>query len=620
MIKRRGQMAIFVIIAIVIVAAIVIYFVFRGGIGAEDYPAELAPVFDYYQGCIELETQAAISLAESQGGYIEIPNYVPGSEYAPSSSQLNFLGTPVPYWFYVSENGVIKEQVPTLPEIESQMEEYILQGLDYCNFESYYISGFAIERNAGKVSVDVKENSVEVQVDSPLSVRRGEDSATKATHSAKVESKFGKFYATAKKIYARQKTDAVLENYATDVLRMYAPVDGVEIKCSPLIWSTEKVMSDLKSGLEENFKTIKFQGDYYKLKDDIRKYFVINEEVDENINVLYSRNWATKIDISGDQVDNEIMMAEPVGLDEGMGMMGFCYIPYHFVYDLSFPVLIQVFNNNEMFQFPVVVIVENNVPREAITGETIIAEEEEFDLCKYYTQSIQVNLFDSNLNPVNGNISYECFSQKCRLGMSENGVWKGYAPACVNGYLNVKSEGFADKKQTFSSNSEVYADVLLEREYNLEVDVQVDNQKLTDTAIVSFVRDDGKASSMVAPEINTLRLSEGNYQATVYVYGNSSIVIPATKKTKCTEVPRGGILGFMGMTKEQCFDIAVPETRIDYALIGGGKQTAYILESELEKGKLTLNVERLPRPDSLDKLQNNFEIFEEKGVNLEFHG
>ena len=29
------------------------------------------------------------------------------------------------------------------------------------------------------------------------------------------------------------------------------------------------------------------------------------------------------------------MIAKPVGTEQGMGIMGFCYSPYHFVYDIN---------------------------------------------------------------------------------------------------------------------------------------------------------------------------------------------------------------------------------------------------------------------------------------------
>jgi hypothetical protein len=613
--KRKGQMAIFVIVALVIVVGVIVYFIVWSG-GDGGYPSELQQVFDYYQSCIESQTRAALSLAGSQGGYVDAGEYVPGSEYAPSSSHLNFLGFPVPYWYYVSGNGIIKEQVPTLQEIEAEIEEFVEEGLHKCDFEYFFASGYLVERGDATVRVDIRETKVNVEVSTDLSVSRGDSSASKSVHKTEIASKFGKFYSLAREIYGFQKDEAIFERYGTDVLRLYAPVDGVEIQCAPKIWSTQEVVNEFKQGLDDNFRTIKFKGDYYDISESEREYFVIDKEVDESVNVIYSQNWPTKIEVDGNDVDEVVMVAEAVGTQEGMGVMGFCYVPYHFVYDVYFPVMVQIYDLNEMFQFPVIAVIENNLPREAFVGETLVSEEDEFDLCKHKTQEIEVTLYDLNLNLVDGNVSYECFDQKCRLGETESGKIRGFVPACVNGHLVVRAGGFADKKQLFSSNDEILADVLLEREYEVEIDIRNLNEE---SAIVLFERDDGLVSSAALPDVDTIKLSEGQYVVKVYVYGDSSITIPASTKTECMDAPREGLLGFIGMTKEKCFDVTIPETKVDYALVGGGTQNVYILESELLKGAVTLSVDKFGAPRSLEELSSNFELVDAKGVGLGFH-
>jgi len=619
MISRRGQVSLYVIIAIVIVAGVISYFVLGGKLGAEDIPLELEPVFDYYHGCVENEARAAIELASTQGGRVYVPDYMPGSEYAPFSSQLNFFGFPVPYWFYVSGNGLVKENVPKKSEIENEMARFVEEGLGDCDLEKFYRNGYVIEKGEPNVKVNIENEFVDVKVDATLSVSKGEDAARKVTHEVRLGSQFGKFYLIARKIYKRQKEDALFEQHASDILRLYAPVDGVLIQCAPKIWSTQSVMKDLRVGLEENFRTLKFKGDYYELSEKEREYFVLDEEVDASVNVMYLENWPTKIEIEGEEVDDSVMIAEDVGTQEGMGLMGFCYVPYHFVYDLSFPTLIQIYNNEEIFQFPVVVIIDNNRPREALLPETLLEEEEDFDLCEFKTQEVEISLYNVNLNNVEGNISYECFNQRCRLGETENGVFRGVAPACVNGFLHVRAEGYADKKEQFSSNKESYKDILMEREYLIDVDLLVGGDELDGTAIVSFVKEDGRTSAVALPEAEKIKLSEGSYDISVYVYGDSSITIPASTKRQCNDMPQEGLLGFLGFTQEKCFDISTPETKVDYALIGGGTTSTYLLESELEEGKVTLRVDRLPSPNSMEQLQKNFELLEVKGVAYDFH-
>ncbi len=613
---KRGQIAVYVIIALVVVGAIVVFYTFRGQLFGPSVPAEVKPVFDYYQSCIEYEVQGAISLAESQGGRVYVENYIPGSEYAPFSSQLNFLGFPVPYWFYVSGNGLIKENVPSKAEIQDEISRYVAEKVnDDCNFDDFYNEGAAINLSTPVVKTTISDTSVSVSVGADMVVSKGDVLARKSTHEATVPSQFGKLYTSAINIYQNQRDDALLENYSADVLRLYAPVDGVEISCSGKIWKTRDVVATLKEALEANIASIKFKGDYYSLSNKEKNYFVVDTPSDQAVSLIYSRAWPTKIEIFG--ADNELMVAEPVGTQPGMSMMGFCYAPYHFVYDMSFPVMIQIMEGAEIFQFPVVVIIDKNMPRQAVLTDLLPGEDTtEVDICQLNTQDVQVNVYDSELNKIDANISYSCMNQQCILGSTSGGTFAGKAPACVNGYVKARAEGYSDVKQVFSTNEEKSVDLIMEKEYDVGVELSVGGKSLEGIAIVVFEGAD-KSVSTALPDAESIKLSEGLYNVTVYAYGNSTLTIPASKKTQCQEVSSGGVIGgFLGVTKEECVDIVLPETKIDSALIGGGKSEIYILPSDLQKGKLKLEVDSLPMPKSLDELQNNFEAFDSMGVAL----
>jgi hypothetical protein len=45
-------------------------------------------------------------------------------------------------------------------------------------------------------------------------------------------------------------------------------------------------------------------------------------------------------------------------------------------------------------------------------------------------------------------------------------------------------------------------------------------------------------------------------------------------------------------------------------LKGGGKTTAFVLESDLQEGKIIIEVNELPKPDTLEQLQYNHEAFD----------
>ena len=137
--SKGGQVAIFVVVAIIIVAALVSFFIFKDKIFKTEISAEFRPVYDYYLSCIEGEVLRGADILGNQGGYIELPEFKPGSDYAPFSSQLDFFGMPVQYWYYISGNGVVEEKVPSLRNIEKELsgflKEELVNGCDFSFFE-----------------------------------------------------------------------------------------------------------------------------------------------------------------------------------------------------------------------------------------------------------------------------------------------------------------------------------------------------------------------------------------------------------------------------------------------------------------------------------------------------
>ena len=114
-----------------------------------------------------------------------------------------------------------------------------------------------------------------------------------------------------------------------------------------------------------------------------------------------------------------------------------------------------------------------------------------------------------------------------------------------------------------------------------------------------------------------MELSEGQYEIQVHIYRNSSINIGAATTEQCVDVPKSGILGIFGLTEERCFDLEVPEQIISQVLIGGGKQNHYVLESELiSLGTIEINAQSLLVPETIEQLQDNYLLFEEKSLDI----
>jgi hypothetical protein len=617
--NKRGQIGIYVIIALVIVAGILIVAYYNGNLSVTGISSEFRPAYDLYISCIEQQVQKGIRIAGSQGGHIYLDSIEAPSSYAPYSSQLQFLGYNVPYWYYISGNGLSKENVPSISQMQSEIGRYVDENIGNCDFSSLDEQGYDLSLEVSKTKVVISDSGVDAEVAQLITIRKGEAKALQNDHKISVKSSLGSLYNTAKEVYDKEMSSNFMENYAEDVLRSYAPVDGVEFSCAPKTWSTQEVYNKLQDGLVGNFGEIKISGDYYSLKDKKSEYFVVpldNKFSGTSASFVYSRDFPSKIEIYGGGVSQTTMMAQPIGNQAGIGMLGFCYVPYHFVYDLGFPVVIQLMNQDELFQFPMVVVIDKNKPKLAEQGNT--GFQGDFDLCADSGKQIRVKFYDVNLNPISidGSISYNCFDQSCNLGEVKGNEFNGKVPACVNGNLVVQAKGYGEKSQILSSNEETNADIILDKEYPVDVRLLLDGKEHSGNAVVIF---EGENSvSAILPEQRNIKLTEGLYNISIYAYSNVSITIPASTKNLCSEVPRAGLFGILGGTENQCTTISMPETKIESGLVGGGKSQEYLFPDDLKKGNITLIGEALPKPNSLETLQYNFEAFDKMNLGVDF--
>ena len=613
--NKKAQVTIFIILAIVIVAGVIGYFVFKDNFKLNTIPVEIEPIYNTFLSCIEQDTLVGIDVLESQAGYIYLPEFESGSSYMPFSSQLDFLENPIPYWYYVSGNNIPKEQIPSKTKMQNELERFIEEKINTCVFDFYYEQGFEISLGEPKADVKIEDNEVKVDLDLNLKINKEEDTFLVSNHKTSVTSQLGTLYDSARKIYEKEQKEMFLEEYGIDILRLYAPVDGVELTCSPLTWNADEVFNELQEAIEINTAALRTNSGDYVLKNKQSQYFVIDTEIDEEIRFINSRNWTYGFEVNPSK--GALLMASPVGNQPGLGILGFCYVPYHFVYDIKYPILVQVCNKDEIFQFPLAVVIKGNQPREPLEG-AIAVELEIFDFCEYKNTLTQVNVYDNELNPVDAEISYECSGTICDIGKTENGILEENFPQCANGFIRVNAEGFEEEKYFYSTTIQGTVDIILNKIYELDVNLKLDNRDYPQNAIINFVSDKS-SKTILYPEQNLINLSEGQYQIQVYIYKNSSLKLDATEYNQCIEVPKEGLGGLFGLTQEKCFDVEIPAQIISNALSGGGKQEYYILESELkESNVIDINSKSLPTPISIEQLQENYNLFETKKLNINF--
>lgn len=619
--QKHGQVSLFIIIAIVIVAIAVFSIVYFKpfGIGA---PSKAQLVENYLKDCVDVKVKDAVKIAGMQAGYLEVPSFEPGSSYMPFSNQLDFLGTGVPYWYYVSGNNIVKMQKPDIATIESQFADYVKKRIAECDFSSFSAQGYNISfADLQNVNVKINGASMDTTVNWPMTVSFGTETSTVSEHKVSTKTSFGLLYDRASKIYNFEQNNLFLENYSLDVIQLYAPVDGIELTCAPKIWQKSSVANDLKTALAANVAMLKVSGSYYSLARAENKYFVVDtgEQVSERVSFLYSSSWPTRLEIWPTQGDT--MRADPIGTQPGLnvlGAVGFCYVPYHFVYDLYHPVLVQVSEDDELFQFPVIVVIDKTLPRNA----SAIANESQglgFDICQYKIQGATIISSDDNSKPLEAEILFKCINQVCDLGQTT--IKQGYAsldtnlPQCFNGFIIAQAPGYKDAKVQVNTTGSFVTNIFLSARHPLAIEMP--NLKSDEYAVITFVSSDDVVT-VSYPDQNQINLSEGYYNVTVYLYKQSSITLQAQRVNKCIEVPAGGVQGVFGAMQEQCYDLDVPQETLTNVLFGGGKTQYLITKNDLEgASKISIVAQTFNVPSNLADLGDLYGLVDISDVSIQ---
>ncbi len=635
----HAQVTIFVIIALVIVAGVLGYFLLRDRIFPSQVPSNMRPIYDKYLSCVQTAARDGSRILGSQAGYIAQPAFEPGSTYAPFSNQLDFMGNGVPYWYYISGNGIAKEQIPTIDSMQKQLADYITSRINsICDFSEFTSRGFNItlaDSSKSSASASIKDTSILLTLNQEITINYGGEAISVSSHSTSIDSSLGSLYSSAKKIYDYEQSTMFLENYARDALYNYAPVEGMTLNCSPAVWSPYTVANQVKNALSANVGLIKVNGDSYLSKNTYTDYFIVGKNnnqlklIGQQASFLYSTNWPSRFEVW--PTENNVMIANPIGTQPGLNAMGFCYTPYKFVYDLYFPVLIQVYDPNDasqIFQLPVAVVISKNAVRHAEASQAYNPPAE--SVCDKANQDITVRTYSATLEPVEADIKLSCFNDECDLGMTKidnstnTSSLSVKAPQCLNGQLTASAGGYKTQSQLVSTNEETSFDIIMDMQRSIPLELYVDGKLIgSDTALLTlkeYTADNlsTSAGSVYYPFTKTVSLGAGYYNFDIKVYKGGSITIPSSTTRQCVTMPRDDLSGLFGFTDEQCTDLTVPAQTLTNVLYAGGNTDQYISQSEIANAKtVKVYATSSPLPTRPEDIGVNYDSISQKSIYIE---
>jgi len=124
-------------------------------------------------------------------------------------------------------------------------------------------------------------------------------------------------YNSALKIYNKEQEELFLEEYALDTLRLYAPVDGFELSCSPKTWDIHEINNNLKTAIQENTLALT----NVPPSNPLHKYFFLDLGVEEDVKLFNFVEWPNYMEVNPSK-DSQLI-ANPVGTQQWFNALGF---------------------------------------------------------------------------------------------------------------------------------------------------------------------------------------------------------------------------------------------------------------------------------------------------------
>ncbi len=155
--NKGGQLTIFIILAILIVAGVALFFVFRSGEGGQSSGSvEVEAIHNHVQGCMDDLLIPGIQLIGIQGGYYYLPDEFLLTEYSS-----------IAYGYDRRKVLVSKE------ELEKQISYYIEDVAPIC-VNNEFVLRYSVDIGEPKAETYLQGEKILVKLEFPITLEKGE--------------------------------------------------------------------------------------------------------------------------------------------------------------------------------------------------------------------------------------------------------------------------------------------------------------------------------------------------------------------------------------------------------------------------------------------------------------
>ena len=176
--NKRGQLTIFIIIAILVVASVTLFFVLRGTIQipGKSLNHETTEIQNFVQECLDDSLEEVVFRIGEGGGY-----------YFPPKVSTPLLEVP----YYIKNN---KNLMPTKEKIENEISKYVSRELIFCLGDFSLFPEYEITKGEITAKTIIEPERVVVDVNYPLTIIKGETKSKIEDFSSEVPIRLGIVY------------------------------------------------------------------------------------------------------------------------------------------------------------------------------------------------------------------------------------------------------------------------------------------------------------------------------------------------------------------------------------------------------------------------------------------
>jgi len=636
-------MTILIILGIVIIASVVTVYTFRERIFASQFdreraealsvPEEAEELHDYLSDCVQEVVTDPVLIMGLQGGYVDIPEDPIGEgAHNPFSNALEIFPDTdfeTAYWFYVAANGLPQSQVPTIEDMELELETYVNEHLTECANDAEMYESFNASVGDVFTEVTIEDDEIQYVVEYPVEIVIDDFIFTFEKFYQTVDVPLGSMYESAVEIMDTENEEFFLEELTYDTFVLYDELPGswTDFECDQETWVLEDVEEDFQEIIMHNMLAIKIEGTEYSINTESdEKYFewdALKSGTDYRANVMHSTNWPMSLDVY--PAEDGVLEADTLtgaGLGSVLRSL-FCMSQYNFIYDIEYPVLISLYDEDSdyTFQFATMVVLDNNQPRENELG-TLDLTDVESPICDDLVAPITVyaSEVDASGNLVDiadVDITFQCINNVCPLGETQgrygDASLETFVPGCVNGQIIGSKEGYADDLVIVTTLEETTVELILEKFVNLTYDIKIVDQdgntrspRSDEVLFVTLTEEDsGYITTASHPEgSETILLIPGTYQVDGTMVSDVlfDINIDASSYEKCSSISLVSLFGLFN--SETCADIDVDALELENAISGGVDLSWEPERSDLNVAShVTFYVTSPGEPEDLDEVE-----------------